>query len=153
MSLNKLFSKFKIVLATASLVSAFGTAGVVVNSSVALAQADNINTQTCEGIKLATGATSCEDSGNTSFSGIIKNVINILSILVGAVSVIMLIIGGFRYIISNGDANSTKAAKDTIMYALIGLIIVLFAQVIVRFVWTNANSTTTNTSTTTTGTP
>ncbi len=85
----------------------------------------------------------CSDESSASFSTIITNVINILSILVGAVSVIMLIVGGFRYIISNGDSNSTKGAKDTIMYALIGLIIVLFAQVIVRFVWTNASGSTT----------
>ncbi len=121
--------------------------------------ADTIGTKTCDGIKLATSGGPdtdgngeidptekaaydkivCKDDGNASFSDIITNVINILSILVGAVSVIMLIVGGFRYIISNGDSNSTKGAKDTIMYALIGLIIVLFAQVIVRFVWTNAS--------------
>ena len=110
------------------------------------AQTDTIESKTCDGIKLATGATDCGDSGNSNFSDIIKKVINILSILVGAVSVIMLIIGGFRYIISNGDANSTKGAKDTILYALIGLIIVLFAQVIVRFVWTNASKTATSSS-------
>ena len=125
--------------------------------------AADISKSTCDGIRLATSgspdtdgngtvstteqtaydAIPCKDTGNSSFSTIITNVINILSILVGAVSVIMLIVGGFRYIISNGDSNSTKGAKDTIMYALIGLIIVLFAQVIVRFVWTNASGSTT----------
>ena len=96
--------------------------------------AADISKSTCDGKTSTDGST---------FAGIITNVINILSILVGAVSVIMLIVGGFRYIISNGDSNSTKGAKDTIMYALIGLIIVLFAQVIVRFVWTNASGSTT----------
>jgi hypothetical protein len=111
--------------------------------------AGDIENGTCEGINIATGTsgTDCAkdtngDDPGTAFGDIIKNVINILSILVGAVSVIMLIIGGFRYIISNGDANSTKGAKDTILYALIGLIIVLFAQVIVRFIWTNASTAT-----------
>lgn len=103
---------------------------------------DTISTKTCEGIRLATGGEGCEDDGGTNFGGIVSRVINILSILVGAVSVIMLIVGGFRYVISNGDSNATKGAKDTIMYALIGLIIVLFAQVIVRFVWTNASDST-----------
>jgi cytochrome bd-type quinol oxidase subunit 2 len=120
---------------------------------ISLAQTQSkIQNGTCNGINLATGGTAAADGtdcdGKTStdgstFAGIITNVINILSILVGAVSVIMLIVGGFRYIISNGDSNSTKGAKDTIMYALIGLIIVLFAQVIVRFVWTNASGSTT----------
>jgi cytochrome bd-type quinol oxidase subunit 2 len=108
----------------------------------------DISTQSCKGIELATGSTTtdgktCGNSTESDFKDIITNVINILSILVGAVSVIMLIVGGFRYIISNGDSNSTKGAKDTIMYALIGLIIVLFAQAIVRFVWTNASGSTT----------
>ena len=57
--------------------------------------------------------------------------------LVGAVSVIMIIIGGFKYVTSNGDASSTKSAKDTVMYALIGLLLVGFAQTLVRFVWSN----------------
>jgi hypothetical protein len=135
---------------------------IALNINVGLVGAvSDIEKGSCEGINIATGGKSidtdkngnisdaeftaaktsgkCSDESSASFSTIITNVINILSILVGAVSVIMLIVGGFRYIISNGDSNSTKGAKDTIMYALIGLIIVLFAQVIVRFVWTNAS--------------
>jgi TRAP-type C4-dicarboxylate transport system permease small subunit len=52
----------------------------------------------------------------------------------------MIIIGGFRYIVSGGDQTSVTAAKNTIMYAIIGLVVVLFSQVIVRFVLTNAIS-------------
>lgn len=86
----------------------------------------------------STGAGACDDStASTSFSTVIKNIINIFSIVVGAVSVIMIIVGGFRYIISNGDSNGVSGAKNTILYAIIGLVIVLFAQVIVRFVLTN----------------
>ena len=139
---------------------------IALNINVGLVGAvSDIEKGSCEGVSIATGGESidtdkngdisdtefttaktsgkCSDESSASFSTIITNVINILSILVGAVSVIMLIVGGFRYIISNGDSNSTKGAKDTIMYALIGLIIVLFAQAIVRFVWTNASGSTT----------
>ena len=52
----------------------------------------------------------------------------------GAVSVLMIIIGGFRYVISGGDSNGIQGAKNTIIYALVGLVIVLFSQIIVRFV-------------------
>lgn len=52
----------------------------------------------------------------------------------GALSVVMLVVGGFRYTTSGGDANATKGAKDTIMYAVIGLIIAIVAQVIVAIV-------------------
>lgn len=84
----------------------------------------------------------CEDTGEGegSLSNVIKQVINIFSMVVGAVSVIMIIIGGFRYVISNGDSNGVSGAKNTILYAIIGLVIVLFAQVIVRFVLTNVTA-------------
>lgn len=62
------------------------------------------------------------------------DVINILSVIVGIIAVIMIIIGGFRYITSGGDPNRIASAKNTIIYALIGLLIAVFAQVIVRFV-------------------
>jgi hypothetical protein len=46
----------------------------------------------------------------------------------------MIIIGGFRYITAGGDSNNVSAAKNTIIYAIIGLVIVAFAQIIVQFV-------------------
>jgi hypothetical protein len=46
----------------------------------------------------------------------------------------MIIIGGFRYITSGGDSGSVSSAKNTVLYAIVGLIIVALAQVIVRFV-------------------
>lgn len=64
----------------------------------------------------------------------IQNIINLLSVAVGIAAVIMLIVGGFRYVTSAGNAETTKAAKNTILYALIGLVIVALAQFIVNFV-------------------
>lgn len=64
----------------------------------------------------------------------IKNVINVMSIIVGVATVIMMIIGGFRYVTSNGDSNQITSAKHTLLYALVGLIIVSAAQAIVKFV-------------------
>ncbi len=67
----------------------------------------------------------------------VKKIINILSILVGAIAVIMIIFGGFRYVTSGGNDSSVSSAKNTILYAVIGLIIVALAQVIVHFVLNN----------------
>ncbi|MBH1980718.1 hypothetical protein I8H83_05585 [Candidatus Saccharibacteria bacterium] len=64
----------------------------------------------------------------------IQTVINLLLFLIGVISVIAIIIGGIRYTTSNGDAGQTKAAKDTIMYAVIGLIVAIMAYAIVRWV-------------------
>jgi hypothetical protein len=54
--------------------------------------------------------------------------------ITAAVSVIMIIIGGFRYVISSGDSNAMSGAKNTILYAVIGLVVALSAQLIVSFV-------------------
>ena len=67
-------------------------------------------------------------------NGIFRTVVNVLLFIVGAVSVIMLIFGGIRYTTSGGNANSVTAAKNTIMYAVIGLVIAIFAYAIVNWV-------------------
>lgn len=72
--------------------------------------------------------------GGTKVSGVIKTVINIMSAIGGVVAIIMIIIGGIRYVTSSGDSNSTAAAKNTIIYALVGLVVIAFAQVIVQFI-------------------
>lgn len=86
----------------------------------------------------ATGASVCvaNKGGGKSLPEIVAFIINVFSWIIGAVSVIMIIYGGFRYIISGGDSNGVTAAKNTILYAIIGLVIVVLAQVIVNFVLT-----------------
>jgi len=69
-----------------------------------------------------------------SATKLVTSVINVLSLLVGAVAVIMLIFGGFRYVTSGGKQESVTSAKNTIIYAIIGLVIVALAQIIVQFV-------------------
>lgn len=77
---------------------------------------------------------SCDANSDKKISGVFASVINILSAIVGAVAVIMIVIGGFRYIVSAGDSNSVGGAKNTIIYALVGLVIVGIAQIIVKFI-------------------
>ena len=72
-----------------------------------------------------------------NLNGTVRTVVNLLTALVGIVAVIMIIVGGFRYITSGGSSEKVSLAKNTILYAVIGLIIVALAQVIVRFVLTN----------------
>ena len=71
---------------------------------------------------------------------LIKLIINIFSLIVGVVAVIMIIIGGLKYITSGGDSGNITGAKNTILYAVIGLVIVALAQFIVRFVLTRVGS-------------
>ncbi len=86
----------------------------------------------------ATNSTQATNNLNTTIS----NLINTLSVVVGIVAVIMIIVGGFRYVTSGGKEESIKSAKNTIMYALIGLVIVALAQIIVQFVLNKATDTT-----------
>lgn len=99
-----------------------------------------ISSGVCSGVNLdATRTGDCSSTAlateaNTQATTLIRLVINIFSLVVGVVAVIMIVIGGFRYITSGGSSDSITAAKNTIIYAIIGLVIVALAQFIVRFV-------------------
>ena len=82
------------------------------------------------------------EASGTRVNNIIATVINLFSLVVGVVSVIMIIIGGLKYITSGGDSGNVTGAKNTILYAVIGLVIVALAQVIVQFVLGRATQTT-----------
>lgn len=92
----------------------------------------------CEGITAGGGA--CTDGGD-GLSNVIKVAIQILSVVAGVAAVIMIIVGGLRYITSGGDASKVSSAKSAIMYALIGLVVVALSQIIVRFVLQTATET------------
>ncbi len=87
--------------------------------------------QQCEGLKAVAGSAACSDTALTTKLNV---VIDTLFIVVGAIAVLILIMGGIRYITSTGDAKRIQAAKDTILYAVIGLIVVILARAIVGFV-------------------
>ena len=95
----------------------------------AVVSADTVS-EACSGVQ-AVGGGAC--NGN-AFEGFLKKVVNILIFIIGAISVIMIIVGGLRYVLSGGDQNSVKAGKDTILYAVIGLVVSLMAYAIVNFV-------------------
>ncbi len=66
--------------------------------------------------------------------GVFTQVTNIVLYIVGIISVLMLVWGGLRYILSGGDSKKITDAKNTILYAIVGLIISVLAYAIVRFV-------------------
>lgn len=67
-------------------------------------------------------------------TGVFSTISSVLLFIVGAIAVIMIIIGGLRYVISGGDATQVQAAKNTILYALVGIIIAILAYAAVNFV-------------------
>ena len=67
-------------------------------------------------------------------SGIFTSITNILLFVIGAIAVIMIIIGGLRYVTSGGNSASISAAKNTILYAIIGIVVALLAYAVINFV-------------------
>lgn len=74
------------------------------------------------------------DVGTQKIQDIVTLIVNIFSVIVGIVAVIMIIYGGFKYITSGGDSGNITSAKNTIIYAIIGLVVVALAQFLVQFV-------------------
>ncbi len=74
------------------------------------------------------------DCTGTAVPTLIGNVVNILSIIIGSVAIIMILVAGFRYITSGGEAARVSAAKNTLLYALIGVAVAALAQLLVHFV-------------------
>lgn len=83
------------------------------------------------------GAACGSNCGGSSITGLFTAITNILIYLIGAISVIMIIIGGLRYVLSNGDPKSAESARNTILYSVIGIIIAIAAYAIVTFVTSN----------------
>ena len=102
--------------------------------AVALAQVDTTNL--CSGANLnVTSGSGCDTTGATSsVNNLLTTILNIFSIVVGVTAVIFIILGGLKYITSGGEAANITGAKNTILFAIVGLVIVAFAQVIVKFV-------------------
>lgn len=75
-----------------------------------------------------------ESGCDGSQTPIFKTITNVLLFIIGAVSVIMLIIGGIRYTISQGDSSAVTSAKNTILYSIIGIIVAILAYAAVNFV-------------------
>jgi len=92
----------------------------------------------CEGVGLTTGgASGCDESAGKKISKVISTIVSLLSVVVGVAAVIMIIVSGFKYITSGGDSNKVASAKTSLIYAIVGLVIVALAQFIVHFVLNN----------------
>ena len=118
-------------LAAVAVVPVVG-ATIGLNSATAGAQVDEIN----KGIDAIGGSSS---TATLQVDDIVLAVVNWLLFAVGVISVIMLIVGGIKYATSAGDSNKVTSAKNTIMYAIIGLAVAVLAFAIVGFVTNTLN--------------
>jgi len=122
-----------------TLISLMAAAALIVPLAVpASVYAADLTNNVCSGTDISlsagtAGACANPDSENT-VNNTISLALNIFSAIVGIIAVVMIIVGGVKYITSQGESANITSAKNTILYALVGLVVVALAQVIVRFV-------------------
>lgn len=81
------------------------------------------------------GVTKTKDAaGGLSMQTVISTVIGTMLFIVGLLAVVMLIYGGIRYVTSHGDKAQVTAAKETIMYAVVGLVVAIAAFAVVQWI-------------------
>lgn len=128
--------KIKKVIGSALVLAAFLLGSVaMLTPVVSAAPATDVNPSDAisGGVKAAGGGSTSSDA----LPNLIQTIVNVLLFIAGAIAVIMIILGGIRYVTSNGDQAQVKAAKDTILYSVVGLIVALLAFAIVQFVVAN----------------
>jgi hypothetical protein len=135
MRIVMLGKKLALVIQAAVLAAGFGVAALSAPGALAAAGTCNPDLTTAP---LQSGA-DCSHAAGTSSNlfaqgGVFQIAANTLIFLVGAVAVIFLIIGGLRYVISNGDAKNVEAAKNTILYAIVGIVVAVISFALVQFV-------------------
>lgn len=131
-----MIKKLKNIFLTLAAMS-FVAAPTLVMAPAAFAAVD-IGGSLCQGTNIDVTANGDQNCGTGAsrdqLQGLLTTVINLFSIVVGVIAVIMIIVGGLRYITSGGDSGKVTGAKTSIIYALVGLVIVAFAQLIVHYV-------------------
>lgn len=131
-----MIKKLKNLMLAAGLLFAVATPAVAVAGTTYAADSpeDCTNIAECASGGVDSTGDQQQDTSVETVNNLAKTVINIFSWVVGIISVIMVIVGGFQYITSGGDSGKVTNAKNTIMYALIGIVIVALSQIMVQFV-------------------
>ena len=98
-----------------------------------------INGEACDGVQSAV----CSDSEFAERNdvnplvgkdGIITKVVTFLGFVVGVISVIILIVAGIRFAINGSNASEVTKARNTVIYAVVGIVVALVAQGVVQFI-------------------
>lgn len=138
----------KKLLFTLAIVAAcfFGSGGLVLaeadagsgpGTPITTLPTDSAKQQVCEGINGQVGGT-C-DASSSGIDTILKAVLEIISVIAGIAAVIMIMVGGIKYTTSGGDSTKISSAKSTLIYALVGIVVVAMAQFIVQYVLAKAS--------------
>lgn len=112
------------------------TGAALISPLSANAASANCTSDASGGLSGGAGCAQGADQQSDLFgsNGIFKTITNVLLFVIGAISVIMLIIGGIRYVVSGGDSGAVTSAKNTILYAVVGIVVAILAYALVNFV-------------------
>ena len=100
----------------------------------------DICSDSCDAPQAVKDAAGCSKEDDKDISSVITNIINAIIGVIGIVAVIFIIMGGVQYMTASGDASKTKKAKDTILYACIGLAVCALAFAIANFAISTINN-------------
>jgi hypothetical protein len=138
--------QFKLITALLSISSVFLLTGLILNqvtvnadsvSSLSAAAQSQLaltpEDYACNGAGIAGASCNAKASAKT-LNTTIQNIINIFSAIIGVVAVLMIIFAGFKFITAGGEAKNIATARQSIVYALVGLAVVALAQIIVDYV-------------------
>lgn len=82
----------------------------------------------------SSAACSSETENISGTGGVVLKAANLVAIVAGIAAIIMIMLGGFNYITAGGDSNKISTAKNMVIYALVGLVVIALARTIVGFV-------------------
>jgi len=135
--ISKLFSSSLAIIAVFSMLNAVSVSALALSPSHAFAISGPAN-EACTGVGLVSGG-GCGDNG-TQVSNTLGTMINVFSAIIGFIAVIMIIVAGLQFMTANGNTQNITKARTSLMYAIIGLIIVVLAQALVHFVINQAST-------------
>lgn len=102
--------------------------------AVGMVAAQGSDQAACQGLGGTFSGGKCSVPNQPDIEDVIARVIQVMSAIAGVAAVIMIIISGFRFVTANGDSNTVAAARRTLIYALVGVVVVAISQTIVWFI-------------------
>jgi hypothetical protein len=120
--------KLKLFIASLALVAVTTAFVVPVSNTAAAGALDNV----CED---NTDSAVCKNKDSITTASLVSTIVNALLYLVGVVSVVMIIFGGIQFTTSQGNSANVAKAKNTITYAVIGLVVAFLAYAIINWVF------------------
>lgn len=115
-----------VTLLTAGLTPALASAAI----------GDKAKESICQGVNFDQDNSTCDPEAEKKVQSTVVKAIDMFATIIGIIAVVMMLIAGVRYVTSQGESSAINGAKNTIIYAIVGLVVAVLAKAIVQFVLT-----------------